>query len=167
MIDSFENIPSHPLLVHVPVVLVPLSMVATVLMVVVPLFRRRYGSLAIAVLGLASAGAVLAARSGRTLEKSLTDAGRTIPDLLQEHVDTGQRLQFLIGLYLLLTVVWLVRSRRFDSNSGGDEPFVNQTRMVTVLLVVATLTAGAFSTVSTLRTAQSGARSVWEQVSDE
>lgn len=164
MIDSFGNIPSHPLLVHIPVVLIPLSMIATVLMLISPNIRRRYGILAIIILSLAFVGTFLAARSGRTLEQQYIDAGQTIPDLLQDHADMGNRLQFLVGIYLIATIVWLYRSRR-GPVYGEDGSPTGSTRLLSAFLVTLVVAAGTFSTISTLRTGHSGARSVWEQVS--
>jgi uncharacterized membrane protein len=165
MIDSFGNIPSHPLLVHIPVVLVPLSMLATLLMVIIPGLRRRYGSLAIAVLALACAGSFVAARSGRSLEREYTAAGQTIPDLLRDHADMGNRLQFLVAIYLILSIVWIVRSRRSVPIYDEDGAPARAPQIVSVVIVVLVLVSGSLSTLSTLRTGQSGARSVWEQVS--
>lgn len=163
MIDSFGNIPSHPLLVHVPVVLVPLSMVATVLMVLLPSLRRRFGSLAVVILTIAFAGTIIAARSGSSLEKAYTAAGEAIPDVLKQHADMGTRLQFVVGAYLCLTIVWIVRSRRSGADYGDDDRILSQARLITAAIVVLVVTAGSFSSILTLRTAHSGARSVWEQ----
>jgi uncharacterized membrane protein len=165
MIDTFGNIPSHPLLVHIPVVLVPLSMLATVFMVVVPGLRRRFGSLAIGVLTLAFAGSFLAARSGRSLERAYTDAGQTIPEILRDHAGMGGRLQFLVAVYLILSIVWIVRSRRSVPVYDEDGSPARAPQIVSVLIVVLVLASGSLSTLSTLRTGHSGARSVWEQVS--
>lgn len=167
MIDTFGEVPSHPLLVHIPVVLIPLSMLATVLMVIVPNFRRRFGSLAVSLLVIAFVGTILAARSGRSLERTYIDAGQTIPDLLRDHADMGSRLQYLVGIYLLMTIIWIVRSRRMGHDVGNDDRLLSQTRLVSAFIVVLMITAGSFSTVSTLRTGHSGARSVWEQVSPD
>lgn len=164
MIDSFGNIPSHPLLVHIPVVLVPLSMLATITMVIVPGLRRRYGPLAIAVLAFACAGSFVAARSGRSLEREYTDAGQTIPDLLRDHADMGNRLQFLVAIYLILSIVWIARSRRSVPIYDEDGAPARAPQIVSVLIVVFVLVSGSLSTLSTLRTGHSGARSVWEQV---
>lgn len=166
MIDSFGNIPSHPLLVHIPVVLIPLSLMATVLMMILPSVRRRYGTLAISVLFLATAGTVLAARSGRTLAQKYTDSGQTISDLLQDHIDSGNRLQFLVAVYLIASILWLYRSHRGPA-IAEDGSVDQRARLLSAVVIVFVLVAGALTTASTLRIAQSGARSVWEQISPE
>lgn len=165
MIDSFGNIPSHPLLVHIPVVLVPLSMLATVSMMLIPNLRRRFGSIAVGILLLAFIGSFLAAQSGRSLERNYTEAGQTIPDLLQNHADMGNRLQFLVAIYLISTIAWIIRSRRSVPIYDEDGSPTRVPRIISAVIVVLVLTSGSLSTLSTLRTGHSGARSVWEQVS--
>jgi len=167
MIDSFGNIPSHPLLVHIPVVLVPLSMLFTVFMVVVPALRRRHGSVAMGILALACAGSFVAARSGRSLEREYTEAGQTIPDLLRDHADMGNRLQFLVAIYLILSIAWIIRSRRSVPIYDEDGSPARAPQIVSIVLVVLVLASGTFSTWSTVKTAFSGSRSVWEQVSGD
>jgi uncharacterized membrane protein len=166
MIDSFGSIPSHPLLVHIPVVLIPLSLISTVSMLILPSARRRYGTLTIALVVLATAGTVLAARSGRTLAREYTDAGRTIPDLLQQHIDDGNRLQYLIAAYLIAMIIWFVRTQRGPVLDHDGMPS-SRARLISAFLVAFVLVAGTSSAVSTLRTSHSGTRSVWEQPSGE
>lgn len=163
-IDSFGAIPSHPLLVHIPVVLLPLSLLGTILMVIVPNFRRRHGSLAIMILAIGFAGTILAARSGTSLERINTDGGQSIPKLLQNHADMGNRLQYLVGIYLVMSIIWIVRARRSGSDHGNDGHLLSQQRIISMIIIGLVLAAGSSSTWSTLQTAHSGVRSVWEQV---
>ena len=59
--DTFFGLPAHPLLVHIPVVLVPLALVGVIVMVSRPSWWGRYewATLVIAVAG--AVGAVFAA----------------------------------------------------------------------------------------------------------
>lgn len=163
MTETFANIPSHPLIVHAPIVLVPLSLLLTVLMVVVPNLRRRYGALAVGILTLAMIGTFLAARSGKALERQYTSAGRPIPDLLHDHAAMGDRLRFLVAVYLVLTIVWIIRSRRVVPIYGEDGSPSRRPQVISLIVVVLVLAAGTLSTVSTWRTGTLGSRSVWEQ----
>lgn len=167
MTDTFGNIPSHPLVVHVPIVLVPLSLLATLLMVVSPALRRRLASVVIVVLAIASVATIFAAQSGRDLEEKYIDAGRTIPDLLKSHAEMGNRLQYLVVLYLILTIAWVVRARRSGPTTRDDGSLSRRPQVVSAVVVLLAILAGATATVSTLRTGHTGARSVWEQIAPE
>lgn len=163
MIESLGSIPSHPLLVHVPVVLVPLSMVATTLMIMSSSARRRYGSLAVALLTIAFVGTVFAARSGHALETEYEKSGRNISDLLRDHADMGSRLQYVVGVYLILSMIWIVRSRRPIPLDADDDPTLHNRRIVSAILAFLVVTSAIASTASTLHTGHSGLRSVWER----
>jgi hypothetical protein len=76
----------------------------------------------------------------------------------------GNRLQFLVAIYLILSIVWIVRSRRSVPIYDEDGAPARAPQIVSVLIVVLVLVSGSLSTLSTLRTGHSGARSVWEQV---
>jgi uncharacterized membrane protein len=72
-IDQILGLPAHPLLVHIPVVLVPLATVGAVLVAVKASWRR---SLAVVVAVLAVGGAVgvlLATQSGEALEERVEE----------------------------------------------------------------------------------------------
>ena len=165
MIESLGSIPSHPLLVHVPVVLVPLSMIATVLMLVSSNVRRRYGFLSITILTIAFVGTVLAARSGRSLLDEYEKSGRSMSDLLQDHADMGSRLQYLVGVHLALTIVWIVRSRRPMPLDTDDAAALRNRRIVSTVLTCLVAASAIASTAATMDTGHSGSRSVWEQAS--
>lgn len=140
-------------------------MIATVFMLVFPSLRRRHGALAVGVLAIAVIATFFAARSGRTLERQYIDSGRTIPDLLQDHAEMGNRLLYLVAIYFVLTVVWIVRSRRVVPVYGEDGSPSRQPQLISIIVTVLVVAAGALSTLSTLNVGNSGARSVWEETS--
>jgi hypothetical protein len=75
-IDQILGLPAHPLLVHIPVVLVPLATIGAVLVAVKVSWRR---SLAVVVAVLAIGGAVgvfLATQSGEALEERVEEEAR-------------------------------------------------------------------------------------------
>ena len=65
------GLPAHPLLVHIPVVLLPLAAVGAVMMAVRPAWNARY-RWAVLVLGAVGAvGVVLAADAGQSLQEQI------------------------------------------------------------------------------------------------
>ncbi len=77
--DTFAGLPAHPLLVHAPVVLVPVVALLVILMIVRPQWLERFGWLAVGLAGLALVTGVLAENSGEALEEAVEDsASRTL-----------------------------------------------------------------------------------------
>lgn len=140
--DSVNGLPLHPLVVHAPVVLVPLSGVLALLMVVLPRFSQRFGPL-VAVLAWAAAGsAYLAKQTGELLREEIGRVSRL-------HVDSGEVMPyFAVGQAGLITVLWWADRR-------GGRGILGM--LVALLTVVAALAAGYW----VYRTGDSGARSVW------
>jgi hypothetical protein len=86
--DTFAGLPAHPLLVHAPVVLVPVVALLVILMIVRPQWLERFGWLAVGLAGLALVTGVLAENSGEALEEAVEDsASRT---LLHAHEEAGE-----------------------------------------------------------------------------
>src|SRR3954467_12720153 len=65
------GLPTHVLLVHAVVVLVPLAVLGAVVIAVWPAARRRYGWLVVAVTVVATATVPLATEAGEALEHAL------------------------------------------------------------------------------------------------
>src|SRR4051794_39308686 len=66
-IQSLFGLPAHPLLVHVPVVLVPLAAIGAVMLVVRRSWIQRFGWAVAAIAGVGWLGTLLAASSGEEL----------------------------------------------------------------------------------------------------
>ena len=64
MLDSFLGLPAHPLIVHAPVVLVPLASLGLLDLLLRPAWRPRYAGLLLVGLVAAALGAIAAAVSG-------------------------------------------------------------------------------------------------------
>lgn len=142
MFDLIDGLPWHPLVVHAVVVLLPLAMLGTVLIAVVPRWRRPYGPLVVAVAAVATALVPVATSSGEALEKHVGDPGR--------HAELGDQLIWF-ALPLLVLVLALVV---LDRHSSARRAL---TTTVAVLAVVAALA----STVQVYRVGESGARAAW------
>ncbi len=68
-------IPSHPLFVHVPVVLVPLAAIGAIAIAVRPRWMAAYGYPVAGLAGVGFVGALIAAHTGEELEESYQAAG--------------------------------------------------------------------------------------------
>ena len=75
MPDTVFGVPLHPLVNHAAVVLVPLAVLGTLLITVVPRWRTVYGWLVVALAAVAFATVPVVTRSGRNLEASLELGG--------------------------------------------------------------------------------------------
>lgn len=146
MFDLIDGLPIHPLVVHAVVVLLPLAVLGTVVVALVPRWRRPYGPLVLAVAVVATALVPVATSSGEALEKRVGDPG--------EHAELGEQLIWFGIALLVVLVALLVLDRRATRRA-----------LVTGVAVVAVLVALA-AAVQVYRVGDSGARAVWaDQVS--
>lgn len=164
MIDSFGNMPSHPLLVHIPVVLVPLATLAAIACALRPSWRARFGSAVAALAGIGFVGALLAASSGESLEDSYEEAGQTISATLHDHAEMGERARLAAFVFFVVMVAWIAVVRWWKS--VGDERATSRLRrprqVVAALAVLAVLT-GVGATATVIGAGHGGAESVWER----
>ena len=164
MIDSLGGIASHPLLVHIPVVLVPLATLGALVLAVRPGLMRAYGPLVVAIAGVAFVGSLLAASSGESLEETYEASGQSLTATLEDHVEMGEQVRLFVGLFFLLALGWLLAARWV--RTVGDEravAAVKRPRLIGIVLALLVAVSGVVATVSVVSTGHSGARSVWEQ----
>lgn len=140
------GLPLHPLLVHAPVVLVPLAALAALLVAFWRAARERYGWLVVGLAAVAAASAVAARLSGEVFLESM---GGGTP-AAQAHSNWGLIAPFpAAALAVAVAVlVWL------DRRPGG-------TRRLGPVFVVLTTLAALASLVLIGLTGHSGATAVW------
>ncbi len=146
--DDVLGLPLHPLIVHAAVVLVPLAAVGTLLITVVPRWRRTYGWLVVIASGAALVTVPLATRTGRRLTE-LREFGGPVLERIQEHEIMGDRIIWAVAPMFVLNVavVMLLRAGR-------------PSRDVTVIAMLATV-AAAVSVVLVVLTGHLGSTAVW------
>ena len=164
-INNLFGLPAHPLLVHAPIVLVPLCFLAAIFMAAKPEWGRRYG-VPTAVLAVVAAISVqLAEGSGEALEERVRET-----NLVERHAEIAELAKpfvFLFALALVAVVVWdLVQGRRAAgdgvetaSTATGWQATVS--RLVPVAMVVTVLLGGA-ATYEIVQTGHSGAKAAWD-----
>lgn len=191
LLDSFNGLPTHPLVVHFTVALASIAAVGGVAYALVPRFRR-WLSMPLLVLGVASIllGLITPA-TGENLEERV---GKS--PLLGKHTDLGDQMGTILIAYgaLLIVAMLVVRFRaqrtahqptptpRTDTADGatldatpattptdrfGGMPgytlraFPGQ-RQLAAGLTVLVLVGGVASGIWIYRTGDSGAKSVWD-----
>ncbi|HEV2088977.1 MAG TPA: DUF2231 domain-containing protein [Cryptosporangiaceae bacterium] len=171
MPEEIFGIPAHPLMVHAPVVLVPLTALVALVYGVVPPLRRHLGWL-LALLALAAAGASVAAvLSGEAFAAKLGSS-----PAIARHQDLGEAMRNFVVLLAvaaiaLVVVDWLRirRSRRAaESEAPGAAAAPRSGSLVlvgvSVVLTVGVLGLAGAATAYAVRAGHSGAEMVWGQV---
>lgn len=183
--DTITGLPAHPLMVHLPVVLVPLAALGALVLALRPRWQPTFGPLLAAVTGLGLVGTLLASSSGEALEERLEDAGRRITGALEEHVEAGEGAAVVVGVFFALVLAWVVTGwwmRRQQAaaavpvpapaaadatGSGADRGAVARPRglrLAVLALSVAAVLSGVAATAVVTNAGHTGATSVWENL---
>ena len=163
MFDKIGDLPSHPLMVHLPVVLLPLATLGMIAMVVRPRLVPHYGWLTTALAGVGFVGTVLAASSGESLEEAYEESGMAISDTLRDHGEMGETVRLLSLLFFVLVLAWML-VRRWRAKVGEEKATarLKNPRVVVGTLAALAIALGAVATVTMTLTAHNGAKSHWE-----
>ena len=167
--DTLGGIPSHPLLVHLPVVMVPVAMMLMFLAFWQKVRTTALWSAAIAAV-VGFIGAVLAAGSGESLVRSVKRS-----DLLRRHTELGDQVQGYAGVFALLAVAALVIhlartdsmpfEKRLSPVTRRLAPFAKKMSAAAVTAVIAFASvAGVVAAWQTYNAGHSGAKAVWDGV---
>jgi drug/metabolite transporter (DMT)-like permease len=158
-IDQLFNLPAHPLLVHVPVVLVPLALLVTV----VALWPRLRRPAALTAAGLAvvgGIGVVLATGSGESLQESVPGSER-----VEHHVEQGEAAEapaIVFGVVAVAAaVVNEVVRRRSEPAEVPARARTGRAGWLAAGAVAVSVVAGAVATVTVVQAGHSGADAVW------
>lgn len=164
-IEDIFGLPAHPLLVHAPVVLLPLGALGVLLMVIRVAWFERFKWATLAVVGAGTLGAVLAAGSGESLQE---ETRRRVGD----HAEAGDAARavsivfFVVVLVAVLLPVLLKRRAAARASAGEGTPQPGATnaqplwlRILVTLALVASATA---SVITVVNAGHSGAERVWE-----
>jgi uncharacterized membrane protein len=148
MLDTITGIPSHPLFVHVPVVLIPLVGFAAIVLAFRPDWRNTLGWWPTVAAGVCLIATFLAVGSGNAFDERLDGL-----------VDTD-RHESLALTTLALVAVFFGSSvaQRLLRNSDGRRGLVE--RAVTLLVVV----SAGMAVWWTFLTGEEGARITWSGV---
>ena len=132
MFDQIGDMPLHPLVIHAPVIGIPLALLLALLFAFPRTRDWARWPLAVTVLG-ATAVVFVAQESGEALQGSLViQPGNPVGDLIAQHSRLADQLVYIMLGYSLLTVVtvFLVRRRVVVSGdpAAGDGDTVAKPR---------------------------------------
>ena len=162
MFEEITGIPAHPLLVHAPVVFVPLLVLLTLAYAFVPSVRS-HTRLVLGLLAVATPiSALFAKLSGDAFFERLESRDRISQQYyprLEEHGDLGTVTLYttIVLAVLALALVVLVAPK---SAAAADRPS-GAARVLPLVLGVLSLVAGAVSLYYVIRTGDTGAHAVW------
>lgn len=142
---TFGGLPLHPLVVHVVVVLVPLTALGAILMAVMPRFSRRFGPLVALGAFISTGSAVLAKEAGEQLA--------LVKDVSADHLRWGDQAPLWVGLFGLVVIVFWFFDRGIPANRSRPMWL----RMLAFVVIALSLVA----TVFVLGAGHSGAEAVW------
>jgi hypothetical protein len=162
--ETAFGIPAHPLLIHIPVIFVPLLIVVTLAYGLLPRWRTKL-DWAVVALGIATPiGCFLARASGLAFRSRLIRENVvSTQDLakINTHQSLGTRtflFSIALGVVALILVgVQVARSRR-GGHAGGGRAF----GPVTVVLVVLAIGLSGVTGYYVYKTGDTGAHIVWQ-----
>lgn len=143
--DTVTGLPLHPLVVHLTVVLLPLSAVAMILLVLVPRLRVRYASITAVLAIVGGVSALVAKESGEALAHRVGEPG--------QHAQYGDWLGAAGPGFALLVAAWYLAQRMSRSRETGAG--------AVLALGVVTAAAAVAVIVLTVLAGHSGAERVW------
>jgi uncharacterized membrane protein len=149
LFETFMGLPLHPLALHLPVVLVPLLVVAALAYVFLPRFRDRLGWLAVALAVVAPLATLGAKLSGDAFRARLANRGASgnLLSQVDSHRTLGTiTLYVVVALGLVVLALVLLRA---------------PARAVSLVLSVLTVGLALVSAYYIYRTGDAGARIAW------
>lgn len=169
MFDELFGLPAHPLLVHLPVVLVPGTTLVAVLYALVPRLRSRVDALLVPLALAAPAVTWPATESGEAFAARL---GGQTPEI-SRHSDFGERLLYVsLAVAVLAVAAVVVDRRRLTAARAGARaegpgaavaapPGTRGLALASMVLSALLLIAAVGATVYAVYAGHSGAAMVW------
>jgi hypothetical protein len=159
-ISTLFSLPAHPLLVHIPIVLIPLVSLAGIAMALVPRWRRPYGPITVVLAGVALVGVQLAIGSGQSLESHVPRSR-----LLEDHTSMAESLRPLAALLFvaLLALVMVDRygPKRRDEPESESPAGRRGSRWLPTAMASLTVVAAVLASTRLVQVGHSGAKATW------
>jgi predicted membrane protein DUF2231 len=163
VLEEFMGVPAHPLIVHAPVVFIPLLALLVAAYALVPLVRPHtrwvLGALAV----VAPISALLAKLSGDALFDRMLERNLVTPEFvprIEDHQDLGTMTLWvtIAAGVLTLALVYVVGPRTAAPAGAGSS------KVLSLVLGGLAIVAAGVSLYYVIRTGDSGAKNVWEDI---
>ncbi len=158
-LEKLFGLPAHPLLVHAPVVLVPLAGLIALVMAFKTAWLDKFGWWLVGLTGVGMIGGILAAGSGEGLESLQGEAENAARE---DHFELGE-LARTLSIIFFLVVLAVVALRWYAKKKGGDTGawgFIRSKVGGIVAAVLLVLSAGA-ATWTMAAAGHQGAKLAW------
>ena len=159
--DEFFGVPTHPLAVHAPVVLVPIAAVVSVLLAIRSDWRARVGWLMPAAVFVLVAMLFVAKESGESAK-----AADNIFGDIAEHEDLANATFVLAIVWFVLTLAVTIRDwttgRRQQVQPLSADAAVSSRDTIALVLAILAAVAAVITTIWLIRTGHAGAESRWK-----
>ena len=154
MPETVFGLPTHAIVVHATVVLLPLAAVVVLLHAFWPVARRRLGIVTPLLAGTALVLVPLSTESGENLEHAVGENS-----LVERHAELADgMLPWAIGLFVVAAGLWLLDRRR-SRPAGAAEP-----RWLPILVSVLAIVAVVGTVQQIVRVGHAGAKATWDGV---
>lgn len=162
--NAYSGLPFHPLILHVPVVLIPVTVIAAIVLALRADWLERYG-IALAVVSIVTMSSIfLTMHAGSALEQELHLQGRAA-QLIHEHSHAANILAVLYVLFTACLILAFAAARISGGRPTGlglADTVLGPRAMfgaLRVLLLVLAVAGGFF----VFRVGDLGAKAVWQQ----
>jgi uncharacterized membrane protein len=162
MFDQINGMPLHPLILHVPVIGIPLALLLAVLFAFPRTRAWARWPLALTVLG-ATAATFAAKESGEALKARLRlKPGNPVGDLIERHEALADQLFYImLGYSVIAVAAALLVPHRVRATTEGAGPARSSRGPLGLVLLVLLIAAAAVAFIWTARVGDIGSRAVW------
>lgn len=158
----YSGLPAHPLFLHVPVMLVPITVIAAIVLVIRPDWLERYGIALGIVSVIAMSSIFLTMQAGGALQSALDLHGEAA-HLIEEHSEAAKILAILYVLFTATVIVTFAARRISRGRPTGlavVDRLLSPPAVFTALrILVVVLAIGSAAMV--FRTGDLGSKAVW------
>ncbi|MBI2684292.1 MAG: hypothetical protein HYX33_02695 [Actinobacteria bacterium] len=163
-IDELFGLPAHPLLVHIAVVFIPLTLVLALVAQAWPVRRKALSLLVGGAAAIGLVGAQLAVMSGSGIQRRVDST-----PLLEQHADLGEATRTFAIVMFLAAVVFAVREHRARLGTGRVPRAkwlrsLLDRRVAGIVASVVLIASAALTTTWAIRTGHAGAKATWSDL---
>jgi hypothetical protein len=159
----YDGLPAHPLFVHVPVVLIPVTIITAIVFVARADWLERYGIALSLVSIVAMSSIFLTMQAGAALRSALNLQGEAAK-LISEHAQAAHILAYIYVLFTAVLIVTFAARRIGGGMPTGlalvDRPLASPSLFAALRVVLVLLAIGAG--YMCFRTGDLGAKAVWQ-----